>query len=198
MNKKLLYLLVACLILLMSACGPAATPTLSVTEVAGTALSVAYTQLAATQAALPTATATAIPPTNTPLPLPTLPPPPTLAPVAATVALPTTASQDPCDGVPPAKPKGDTAQVRFVNKSKGQVNLSFGMYKANSQGECGIYSFALSIYDAPTVTVLAGCYWGYAWVTGKVPSIARSSNAMCVDANGLISVTIGAETIAAD
>lgn len=180
----------------MSACGPAAAPTLSATEVAGTALNAAYTQLAATQAALPTATATAIPPTNTPLP--TLPPPPTLAPVVATVALPTTASQDPCDGVPPAKPKGDTAQVRFVNKSKGQVNLSFGMYKANEQGECGIYSFALSIYDSPTVTVLAGCYWGYAWVTGKTPSIARTSNAICVDANGSVSVTIGVETIAAD
>ena len=196
MNKKLLYLLVACLVLLMSACGPAATPTLSATEVAGTALSVAYAQLAATQAALPTATATAIPPTDTPLP--TLPPAPTLALAVPTIAVPTTASQDPCNGVPPAKPKGDTAQVRFVNKTKGQVNLSFGMYAANTEGECGIYSFALSVYDNPTVTVLAGCYWGYAWINAKTPSVAKSTSEMCVDSGGSISVTITTETIGED
>jgi hypothetical protein len=122
---------------------------------------------------------------------------PTLAPPTVAAASPTT-GVDPCQDVPPVEPVGDTGQVRLVNKSKGQASLSLGMYQANSNGECGTYSYSLSVYDAPTVTVLAGCYWGYAWIDGNQPSIAKSTNALCVGAGETISVTVGAEWIGID
>jgi hypothetical protein len=183
---------IALAMIALTACGPAATPTLSADEFAATALADAFTQVAMTQAALPTETAV---PTVTPLPTATLFP--TLAPATFT-AIPATAAANPCEGPPPTAPQGDTAQVKLVNKSKGQVSLSFGMYQANSLGECGIYSFSMGIFDAPTVTVLAGCYWGYAWITGDKPSIAKSTNAICVSSGGSVSVTIGTEWIGVD
>lgn len=193
MKRKALSVVTILLIASLSACGPAPAPTLSADDFAGTALANAFTEVALTQAALPTATA--VPPTSTPLPTST--PFPTQAPPTFTL-VPATQGADPCEGVPPAEPQGDTAQVKLVNKSKGQVSLSFGMYQANSLGECGTYSFSLSVFDAPVVTVLAGCYWGYAWVNGNEPSIAKSTNAICVRAGETISVTIGAEWIGID
>ncbi|HEY2981409.1 MAG TPA: hypothetical protein VGJ22_09535 [Anaerolineales bacterium] len=192
MKKSLLRYVGVLMLVLISACGPAPEPTLSAEDFASTALANAYTQVAMTQAAIPTATP--IPPTLTPTftPLPTSPPLPTSVPVTAT------AMTDPCEGVPPVEPQGDTGRVKLVNKSKGQVNLSFGMYQANSLGECGTYSFSLGIFDAPTVTVLAGCYWGYAWITGNAPSIAKTINAICVGSGATISVTIGTEVISPD
>jgi hypothetical protein len=87
---------------------------------------------------------------------------------------------DPCNDVPPAKPKGTTVQVKFVNKSEGTVGpFSFGMLQPNSLGECGTYVFYMGKFDAPVVTVLAGCYWGYAVITSP-SSIARNPQPLCV------------------
>jgi hypothetical protein len=195
MKNKILSGLSVCLLIILSACGPAAAPTLSLGDVEGTAFSIGYTSIALTQAAIPTATATAtatvIPPTATFLPPPAAP--------TQALSLPTAIpAANACEGVPPLEPKGDIAQVRFVNKSKGQVNLSFGMYQANSLGECGIYTFSFSAYDTPTVKVMAGCYWGYAWIDGKNPSVAKSTNPICVEAGETLSVTVGAEWIGLD
>ena len=178
------------------ACGPAPTPTMNSADVANTAVALAWTGVAMTQAALPTATATFTPlPTDTPFPTSTPIPPPTVA-VVNPAAAPTL---DPCQDVPPVKPKGQTVQVKFVNKSEGAVNLSFGMNPANSYGECGIYSFSLGRYDAPVVTVLAGCYWAYAWVTGNKPSTASNVSPLCVTDSGQVrSITIGTERIEFD
>jgi hypothetical protein len=192
MNRNGIGAVVAFGMIALTACGPAATPTMSAEDFASTALANAFTQVAMTQAALPTETAV---PTSTSLPTST--PFPTLAPATFT-AIPATAAANPCEEPPPPAPKGDLAQVKLVNKSKGQVSLSFGMYQANSLGECGIYSFSLGVFDAPTVTVLAGCYWGYAWITGDKPSIAKSTNAICVSSGGSVSVTIGTEWIGVD
>jgi hypothetical protein len=193
MFTKALTLLSLLIIIPLAACGPAPEPTVSPEDFANTALAAAFTEVYLTQAALPTATA--VPPTATPQP--TMTPVPTLAP-STPIPATATAGVDPCEGVPPVEPKGDTAQVKFVNKSKGQVNLSFGMNPANNLGECGIYSFSLGVYDTPTVTVLAGCYWAYAWIDAKEPSIARNTGAICVGAGQTISVSIGAETIGPD
>jgi hypothetical protein len=134
--------------------------------------------MTATQAALPTATAT-FPPTETFTPQPTFTfiPLPTLPPVNAVVA--TATSQ--CNQVPPLEPKGKVVKVKFVNKSKGIVNLSFGMLSPNAEGECITYSYSLGAFDTPVVTVLAGCYWAYAWVDAKTPSTAQNASSLCVN-----------------
>ena len=54
---------------LLTACGPKATPTMNPADVQATAFAAASTMVALTQAAIPTATP--IPPTETPVPLPT-------------------------------------------------------------------------------------------------------------------------------
>jgi hypothetical protein len=96
------------------------------------------------------------------------------------------------------EPMGDTAQVTFVNKSNGQVALSFGMYQANNLGECGTYNFSMDVDDAPTVTVMAGCYWGYAWITGNESFTAKSTTPICAGPGETIPVSIGVEGIGAE
>ena len=179
MKKKYLTILSILLIIVISACGPAPVPTMSVADLQGTAVANAWIAITQTQAAIPTATRTPIPPTITFTPLPSFTPYPTLVPVAAT--LPDTSATDPCNGPAPAKPKGTTVLIKLVNKSGGNVApLSLGMTKENSLKECGIYTFSLGQYEAPVVKVLAGCYWGYGYVNGKKPSTPQTANALCV------------------
>ena len=63
MKKKYPTFLSILLIVVISACGPAPTPTLSVADVQGTAVANAWIAITQTQAAIPTATQTPIPPT---------------------------------------------------------------------------------------------------------------------------------------
>jgi len=178
MKKKFLYIVSILVIVTLAACGTAE-PTMSPDDIANTAIADAWLAVTLTQAALPTATS--VPPTFTPeptvTPFPTLPLLPTLAP--ATVAA--VATTDPCNQVPPARPQGALVNVKFVNKSDGLLNLSFGMNNPNDKGECVTYSYTLGTDSETVVTVLAGCYWGYAWVDGKTPSVARTgSTILCV------------------
>jgi hypothetical protein len=123
-------------------------------------------------------------PTNTPYP--TVVPP----------TLPDTSATDPCNEPPPQEPQGTLVRVKFLNKSEGTVNLSFGMTQENDKKECGTYTFSLGRYEEPEVTVLAGCYWGYAWVL-EPDSIAKTPNVLCItDTSKVTSVWITAELIA--
>ncbi len=198
MKKKYPPILsIVIIIIIISACGPAPTPTLTAEEISNTAVANAWISITQTQAAMPTATATStpLPPTQTPLPtftfLPTLPP--------ATVLVndPAIATQDPCNQPPVEKPKGDLVKVKFVNKSEGVATLAFGMNTPNDEKECFTYSYTLGAFDETVVTVLAGCYWGYAWITGKKPSVAKTgSTILCVtDPNKTPPIWITKETI---
>jgi hypothetical protein len=185
------------LIILTSACGPAPAPTLSAGDVQGTAVANAWVAITQTQAAMPTATRTPNPPqpTITFTPLPTFTPYPTLAVPIAT--LPDTSAADPCDSPPPIDPKGEKVSIKFVNKSNGNVSLSFGMTQENSLKECGTYTFYIPKFDEPVVEVLAGCYWGFGWVNGKEPSTARNPEVLCVTDNSkTIAIWITPELIA--
>lgn len=181
MNTKYLTIFILLTLLMLTACGPAPTPTLNAEDVANTAIADAWVAVTQTQAAIPTATATLIPtvtftplPTFTPIPISTLPP---LIVPTATIS----AADDPCNQPPPIKPNGAQVKVKFVNKSGGHVDLSFGMTAPNNLKECGTYGFSLGAFDEPVVTVLAGCYWGYAWITGKTPSVAKTGDTiLCV------------------
>jgi hypothetical protein len=178
MKRKISILVSILILVLVSACGPAPEPTLSAEDMANTAVANAWTMLTLTQAAIPTATAT-FPPTETFTPLPTFTsiPLPTLPPVVVATAT----SQ--CNQVPPLIPKGTLVKAVFGNRSKGTVNLSFGMLSPNSQGECVTYSYTLGAFDEPVVTVLAGCYWAYAWITiinTNKTSTAKNKDALCL------------------
>lgn len=196
MNKKYPIILTLLTLAILSACGPAPAPTLSAEDAQGTAVADAWIAITQTQAAIPSATSTPIPTaTFTPLPTFTLIAISTLS--APVIATETTAANDPCNLPPPAKPNGVQVQVKFVNKSGGHVDLSFGMNQPNSLKECGTYSFSLAQFDEPIVTVLAGCYWGYAWITGDTPSVAKTgSSILCVtDPNEVRSIWISPEVI---
>ncbi|MCZ2121086.1 MAG: hypothetical protein LC108_02340 [Anaerolineales bacterium] len=179
MKKKYITILSVLVLTIVSACGPAPEPTLSVEEISNTAVANLWVALTATQLAQPTATATFPPtetftpqPTFTSIPINTLPPPPPAA---------TATSQ--CNQIPVPEPKGALVKVKFVNQSKGNVNLSFGMLAPNAQGECFTYSYTLGAFDAPVVTVLAGCYWAYGWVTvinSNKTSTAQNMDALCI------------------
>ena len=196
MNKKYLTIFTLLTITIISACGPAPVPTLSAADAQGTAVADAWIAITQTQAAIPTSTATPIP-TATFTPLPTF----TLMPITPLPSLviptETTAANDPCNQPPPAKPLGVQVKVKFVNKSGGHADLAFGMNQPNSLKECGTYSFSFGQFDESIVTVLAGCYWGYAWITGDLPSVAKTgSTILCVtDPNVERAIWIGAETI---
>lgn len=196
MKQKLFTTLSLLIILLISACGGSEAPTLSPQDQANTAVAEAWLIITQTQAALPTSTP--IPPTNTPEP--TLPPLPTIAilptlPIATVASAPT---QDECNQPPPLEPKGSQVNVDFTNTSKGQVNLALGMNTPNDKKECVTYSFSLGsgggIVEA---RILAGCYWGYGWVTGSEPSTASTgNNLMCMtDTSGTYHILITEERI---
>lgn len=193
MKKIIPAVLMILVIASISACGPAPTPTLSVNDLQATAAAAAWIAVTQTQAALPTATASPIPPTATLTytPQPTF----TLLPTSAPVTPTNTAS--PCNQPPSPIVKGVLVPVKFVNKSSGQVNLSFGMNTPNTYGECVTYSYTLGVYDSPSVKVLAGCYWAYAWIQGNEPSTAQTMNLLCLDnPNVEPEILIGTEIVA--
>ena len=193
MKRRFLTIISVLTIAILSACGPAATPTLSVADVQGTAVAQAWLAMTMTQLAMPTATQTPIPltPTATFTPAPALVLIPTLEPPTL-VGTPAT---NPCYEPPPAKPLGTVVQVKLVNKTNSSLNLSLTMQQENSLKECGAYSFTLSRYDEPVVKLLAGCYWGMAWVTDP-PSTAKTPNNICVtDTSKVVSIWISAEVI---
>ena len=197
MKKKFLYIISIVPVLALSACGEPAEPTISPADLANTAVANAWIAITQTQAAIPTNTATPIPPTDTPSPtftlFPTLPPAPTIDNSAVGVA--PTSSNNPCYDPPPAKPKGTVVQVKLVNNSKGLVSFSMGMEEANAQGECATYSFSLGRFDQPIVTVLAACYWGFAYITDPT-SNAKTIAPLCLyETTKTVPISIGGEVI---
>ncbi|MDD2922858.1 MAG: hypothetical protein PHQ36_11300, partial [Anaerolineales bacterium] len=180
-------------VVILSACRPAPAPTMSASDVEGTAIANAWAAVTQTQAAMPTFTPTALPPT--PTLLPTIIPFPTIPPLQATVPANNSSVTDPCNDIPPADPKGTTVQVEFINKSDGRVApLSFGMIKQNSLGECGTYTFYLGYRESNTQTVLAGCYWAYGYV--DTPSSAKNIEYLCVtDTTKTVAIWVTNEVI---
>jgi hypothetical protein len=180
MKQKFLITISILAILALSACGGAeATPEISAEDLASTAVAEAWFVITQTAAAMPTNTP--VPPTFTPQPtntaLPTLELLPTLPPAPAVVVATATAE---CITIPYSEPKGTLLNVEIYNESQGNATVAFGMNFANDKNECFTYSFTLGRNDVFTGQVLAGCYWGIAWITGEEQSVARSGNLMCL------------------
>ncbi|MEN9564769.1 MAG: hypothetical protein RIR73_3013 [Chloroflexota bacterium] len=179
MKQKFLLVLSLFSILILSACGGAeATPALSPEDTAATAMAEAWIAITQTAAALPTHTP--IPPTFTPQPtntaLPVIELLPTLPPAPVVVA---TATAE-CITIPVPEPKGALVNVEIYNESQGSATVAFGMNSANDKNECFSYSLSLGRNDVYIGKVLAGCYWGIAWITGDEQSVARSGELMCL------------------
>ena len=151
------------LALILSACGAPTTPTPDPSIVQASAVAVANTMIAMTQAAIPTATSTEVP-------SPTLPPSPTarLVPtVAATLAA--TSQADDCYHHPlQVGAAGPVHQTVIKNETDGSVNVSLTLSEPNAFGECGVLSYPNLGKNSSVQAGLPSGNWSvYAWGTGK-------------------------------
>jgi hypothetical protein len=167
MIKKILPILLA-LSVLLTACGAQGTPTMSPADVEGTAVSAAWTMVAATQNAIPTITPlppTEIPsptplPTFTPLALPTLP---LVLPTSTTAA-----SAGNCLGPIDFGEAGKLKRVRIENESGGTLSpLSLNLWTPNAFGQCGAMSLNMNIGGKEVVELPVGSWYAYAWINLK-------------------------------
>jgi hypothetical protein len=174
--KKLLIPILAS-ILLISACGPEAVPTISPEEVQGTAVAAAWTMVAETQAAIPTATP--VPPTETapPTALPTN----TIAPLViatqslgvatqAVAAQPTSTSAsntDECNKLLQSSAAGPTAPIKIINETKAPINISLFLYKTVF-GECGYRGYQVPKNGSINIEFPQGDITAYAWILEPV------------------------------
>jgi hypothetical protein len=194
---KRISFLVVLMALMMSACAQA-TPTADPVEVQSTAIAVANTVVALTQAAIPTEPPTPVPsatplPSPTPLPLPTLPIElsPTVAPAQAN------ASTTTCNGMLSSNPKGPLTTMLIVNENKAPITVSLFLSETKF-GECGYRAYSLgpldSVYDETTLP--QGCYTAFALVNDpKKPSTASSASAMCPNNDDKWTLKVYAEVI---
>ena len=196
MLKKFLPALLA-LAVLLTACGPQGTPTMTSAEVEGTAVSSAWTMVAMTQLAIPTATP--LPPTETPSPtaLPTFTPlaSPTLDPILV-VAPTSTTSGDPCNQPLIANPDGKLTRLRLQNETGAQVNLSIYLNKTPF-GACGYRGYSLAKGERVFIDFPQGCYYFWAIINDpKKPSNASGGgDNICANNSDLWVVRIRDEII---
>lgn len=158
------------LILLLSACGAQATPTVDpvaqALSVQSTIVAAASTNVAGTQAAIPTAT---IPPTatitNTPDATATLPVMPTIGATFTAIAGGTAGPQDPCiNTVMPAVLEGEKIKMRIDNPTKATIMVSVNLHQVRVQDQCGYRSYSLEPQGSLVISdLVVGCYSIWAW-----------------------------------
>ena len=186
---KKVFPLILGLTVLLAACGPKAAPTIDAASVQASAVAMAFTMAAQTQAALPTATAT-LPPTETP----------TLAPPSPTFALPTfpsvlptatsAASGGACSGLMNPKPGGPQVYVVIDNRTKG--TLTFSLYLKETPFACGFVRGVSSIGSRSSlgVTIPEGCYWPSAYVNDPKKPASLSGPQACIHGNDKITIIV--------
>lgn len=131
--------------LAVSACAPAATPTVDPLDIQQTAEAGALTMVAQTQEAVPTETE--LPPTETPAPTlrPTLTPITSPTSTGLATATPTVVSQSPgstqdsCNKALTAW-DGPTAKLNLANETKPKGLVTLSLYVVTERGECGYLS----------------------------------------------------------
>jgi len=194
--KKLIAIILA-LGVVLTACGPKATPTIDPAQVQASAVAAASTMIALTQAAIPTNTP--IPPTDTPSPTPL----PSFTPAvlatqpfqAASSPTPLTSSTggDDCNHVLDVAEAGPLARFRIYNETTGTVNISMYMAK-NAFGQCGYVSASGIAKNAQvSLQVPLGCWSFYAWSTGKTN--LTTSGYGCINNTDLWNVFVRPEAI---
>lgn len=164
--KKALFILVV-LTLLVSACGSDLVPTeeaapeLTGEDVQATAMSMAWTMAAQTQAAIPTATFTPVPPTATFTPVFTETPIASATPFATATSLPTATTEgDVCNKILSGW-EGKESKLLLQNETKNDVSVSIYMYDNPTHDNCGYISAFLSGKSSATLTIPIGFYSVY-------------------------------------
>lgn len=174
MKKILLFSLVTTLLVAACAAQPAQSP-LSPEAQAVVATSVAMTMIAESNAAVPQnvpVNMAAITPFPTPLAVMVSAENPAYVPVQVSQgearqdeAL---GSSDPCDKILNTIEAGPLSDVRFKNRTGGDVQLGIYLYKANSYGQCG-YVLGNTIHirkgGVETISLPEGDYFAWAWVS---------------------------------
>ena len=167
-------------IMVISACGGQASPTVNPADVQSTAIAAAFTIVAETQAAIPTATP--LPPTDTPTP--------TLLPTDTPLASPTlqaspttdTSGVDPCSTRVLGTPKGRATRIRIVNTVKAPVTVSLYLNETDDHNECGYRSYSLGSNGEVVITDLVqGCYNLWAWNDNKKTPVNGASPTSCIN-----------------
>jgi hypothetical protein len=176
-KMKRILLITAGLAMLLNACSKA-TPTADPVQIQASAIAIANTIIAMTQAAVPTATETPIP-SPTPLPSPTLE-----LPTLELLPSPTATLQSgernctlPLDmGV--AGPKHTTV---VVSRASGTFNLSLNLWQPNAFGECGVLGLShVGKGDRVSLGLPSGDWFAYAWITLKNGGSSTSSGSFYV------------------
>ena len=154
-------ILIIIVALTVGACGAPATPTIAAADVQNTAMAVAFTIVAETQAAIPTNTA--IPPTE----IPTQTPPPTETPLTfpsleatltATQVVQAGGNSDPCNAPLKSSPVGRPTKIKLENQTGAPVTASVYL-NLTLLGECGFRGYNIGKGGATTITDLVqGCY----------------------------------------
>jgi hypothetical protein len=160
MLRKIIPIM-AVVAILLTACGAQGTPTLSPEQVSGTAISMASTMVAQTQAAIPTNTP--VPPTETasPTPLPTFT---ALATIEVIQPTATSNSQGSCEGPLNIAEAGPRSDVRFENETGGKVSLSLYL-DTNAFGQCGYLVYSLIKNEKLILLLPKGVYFVWATIT---------------------------------
>ncbi len=202
---KSLLLICSVFALTLTACGATPPPTIDASQVQASALAVASTMYAMTQAVIPPTFV----PTDTPVPSPTdlpsstpLPLLPLTTDTPFALQNPTSVpSTDSCNGPlvnkPSAAPDAGKigTNIKIVNATKANITVSLYLNK-NQQGECGYKSYVLSKSNSISITnaLPFGCYNISAFVNDpKKPT--QPSYGSCVNITGVDKTTI---TVSAD
>ncbi len=173
--------------LILSACtGSApAVPTVNPVEVQNTAVAMAFTIVAQTQAAIPTNTLP--PPTETPTstPAPTETALPTETPLvtetATALVVPTTAGgADPCDKPLTESPSGSPTKIKLENKTGAPITASIYM-NLTPFGECGYRGYNIAVGGAVTITDLVSACYNVSVFVNDPKSPTRSFGYGCIN-----------------
>ena len=172
--KKIIFIL-ATLSLVLSACGgtPAeeTPPPVTSEDIQATAISMAWTMAAQTQAAIPTETFTPLPPTATFTPVFTETPIFTATPVMTNTPLPTaTVEKDACNKAL-SEWEGKETEILVVNETDRAVVISLFLYH-HTHGYCGYRSATIAKHLRTTFILPVGYYSASAWeAPGEYPSL---------------------------
>lgn len=170
--KKVLPIILGLTVLLM-ACGPKAAPTIDAASVQASAVAMAFTMAAQTQAAMPTSTATASPTASfTPAP-----PTATLSlafPTFAATATQAAAGEGPCWHSLMSNPPGKKFTARIWNTNKAPVNGNVCLYDDRTGNKMtGVVYISLGKNADVIMELPFGCYSSFFYVNDpKKPSQA--------------------------
>jgi hypothetical protein len=192
-KSKSMLTMITVLVLLLSACGAKAIPTIDPALVQASAVAAANTMVAMTQVGMPTETSTppTVAPTDIPQPTPTIQLVPTNQVLPSPVfpsptAVPASSGGGECNG-PIKASKGENLATIIIN-NKTNVLLGASIYLAqNTWGDCGYWYAPTGIRANSSITVTSlpasnSCYHVTAWTLAGKPNFIVG-NGFCVGTN---------------